>query len=218
MKATAFTCPACGYSEIREPGKIYTAQLPMHCNVLMQGKEMTKLACIDFDGPLAIIEKRLADALTDYYACVPESLSHLRTEEAARENPLYWQLVFRAEKIPGDLLFPGAPTALKMLEDRGWTVLIHTSRPDTIYKESFEWLCKHGLWNADRELLMKPAQARIGTPLLKAIQIHAKVTPETWEVLFVDDSKANREEILKHLTVPCRVAADLMEALALLTE
>ncbi len=178
-----------------------------------------KLVFVDFDGILAKILMRLAKAFEMYCQSVPEELAWLRTESAAKNNDIYWQCVFLPQLVPLDEYMEGSAEALDELERRGYQIIILTSRIDTMYEASIEWLQQHGLLTPPRRLVMKPAKMKIGTPLLKAVDVYALASfLMAHEVLYIDDQKVNGDEVGKYITCTFRQAQSLEEALEITAE
>ncbi len=161
------------------------------------------VAFVDYDGILANIEKRLAAAWDAYSKSIPEELAFLRTKEYADTSEVYWRSLFRADLLPLDAPIDGVKQALKTLETRVHHLILLTSKPDYLETASEQWLTAHGLADLSRRLVLKPADIRLATPLLKAIQKRAIADAYgATEIIDIDDEQKNLDEAAKHFKSP----------------
>jgi hypothetical protein len=165
------------------------------------------LAVIDIDGVIANPDARLAHALSVYMSSIPDELPQLRTKKCAETSDVYWQTAFRPDLCALDTPVEGALQALsKIIYGMNITSLLLTSRPESMRQATEEWLKFHG-FIGHVHLVMKPPAATNGrssivTAIWKAAFIDTwAMLYEAGTVLFVDDSPACRDEVMKHLDV-----------------
>lgn len=120
---------------------------------------------------------------------------------------LFWQSVFTSEMVETDILIEGANEALLQLRQEGYRLVFLTSRPEAMRAATRAWLDEYTIYderNGDM-LIMKPAAYQMTkTATWKAGTIDHEMRSrhsvyERDQVLFIDDDKANREELLKYL-------------------
>jgi phosphoglycolate phosphatase-like HAD superfamily hydrolase len=160
-----------------------------------------KLAVIDVDGIIANIDARLAFAWQVYLQSVPDTLAFLRTKKHAEKSDIYWQTVYRSDLVELDTLIDGAGEALVELERRGYQIIFHTSRPDSMQEATRNWFSRYSLLTPGRRLVMKPSDMQVYTKLLKAIAIYSLANYlQVSEVVYVDDKQENIDEVGKYFT------------------
>jgi HAD superfamily, subfamily IIIB (Acid phosphatase) len=138
---------------------------------------MSNICIVDIDGVVANSDTRFARATTD-----------------GRVN---WKVAFDPALVTLDTLILGAVESIKTLEERHYSVLFLTSRPEHMRAATEAWLAQHGLQTY--ELLMKPASAQyVKTVVWKAETITQIVKQTGAEmILLVDDEEANRVAVQK---------------------
>ena len=143
-----------------------------------------RLAIIDYDGVIAGNEKRM---------------------EMARTTPtgaIDWKVAFDPDLVVHDVLIAQADEHIERLREEGFTVLVLTSRPESMREASQAWFIEHGVVFEQRFLIMKPPCAQYIKTLAwktSVIDLLAHLF-EAEVVLYVDDDEKNMAEVIKHLS------------------
>jgi ribonucleotide monophosphatase NagD (HAD superfamily) len=136
-----------------------------------------KLAIIDLDGVIANSDARFAKA-------------------AKPDGGVNWRVAFDPALVSLDQLIDGAVAALNRLEEQGFTIIILTSRPESMKEATAAWLAQHDLHRFT--LQCKPASEQFTkTVRWKAKEVRKLIEAYKPEVIvFVDDEAGNRESVL----------------------
>lgn len=153
-----------------------------------------------------INRKMLTDFLVGELARPENGAAIQRSLDSLLES-LFWQSVFTSEMVETDTLIEGANEALLQLRQEGYRLVFLTSRPEAMRAATRAWLDEYTVYderNGDT-LIMKPAAYQMTkTATWKAGTIDHEMRSrhsvyERDQVLFIDDDKSNREELLKYL-------------------
>jgi hypothetical protein len=181
-----------------------------------------KLAFVDLDGVVADNTKRFEKAESrkewhraNLYEALKPELDNPTNQAQVRKGlddfleNLFWQRVFDSELVNLDTLIDGVHEALDQLQRDGYSVMLLTSRPESMRQATESWLANKALMMRSLyafELIMKaPAFQYTKTPVWKAGMVQTlAMLYGAGGVLFIDDEQANIDEILKHMdTVTC---------------
>lgn len=186
---------------------------------------MSKVVFVDVDGVLANNTERFnkaEEAKQAYLKSQQKIRDGFSSEEKSKS--IYWQTAFNPELVALDTLIPGTIEALIAFCVRDYTIILLTSRPESMRQATIEWLIaqnakvEEGFFTQYEKLIMKePAFTKnyIKTVPWKVgiIQTFATYLNAT-EVVVVDDEVANREEVEKYqASYTVRCYASLAEAI-----
>jgi len=134
-------------------------------------------------------------AIIDLDGVVADSTE--RFKRATRpDGSIDWPTAFNPDLVALDVPIDGAEVAMKRLEQRGYTIVFLTSRPESMRDATQAWLDVHGLDYHD--LVMKPRSAQfIKTVRWKAAEVRRMVAlagrSAADSVLFIDDEELHRD-------------------------
>lgn len=166
------------------------------------------ICIVDLDGVVAEITLRLQKAK----AAKEEYLENVKfhpviVEKFDREKQatdLYWKTVFDPALVEMDTLIAGSFEALCEIE-KHYRIIFLSSRPESMREATIEWLKKYNVFfnhtvHGERHLILKPPAFQFTkTPVWKAGMVQTLgLLFDSKIVKFVDDEKANWNELLQH--------------------
>jgi hypothetical protein len=157
-----------------------------------ESNEMTNIAFIEIDGPIANYEARFALA---------ESIASREFVPGTRDwKDAFWHVAFTPENVSTDVLVPGAYEALVETE-KTYEVILLTSRPEHMREATRQWLTSHRI-GVGRDLVMKPASCKWDKTLRwKTTIIHTfAYMYGASEVLAIDPVQDNTNELQRYTT------------------
>lgn len=172
---------------------------------------VTKLAFIDLDGVVADSTARFAEATATAEKAFVDK-AYVKQEW----DHIYWRTAFSSDLVSLDTLIAHATDHIEVLKERGYQVILLTSRPDTMRTATVQWCIDHGVQVPYSHLVMKPSSAQFTkTVTWKAstVQVLAPLF-EAETALLVDDEQATVEEVQKHCGSAVRCYSSLAEAVA----
>jgi len=153
---------------------------------------MNKLALIGLDRIIADGTLRFARA---------DQTASARYDEQTQNrewSDLYWQTAFTPDLVQLDTLIDGAQDALDRLSQQGYTIIILTSRPETMRAATLEWLKQHSVPFA--YLSMKPPAHKYTKSRVwlagKVCELGTMFGAE--EVMYVESDEQVRLEVLRY--------------------
>lgn len=163
-----------------------------------------KLAIIDLDGVVANADARFAKAEEVKKATWEDRSVELGTKERTATDR-YWRTVFDPALVELDTLIEGVTEAIDYLfDDMGYTVVLLTSRPESMREATSKWLWEVALLlpSVTRNLIMKaPAFQYTKTVTWKAGMVQTlEALYGAIDLLIIDDEQANINEHLRYFS------------------
>jgi ribonucleotide monophosphatase NagD (HAD superfamily) len=154
----------------------------------------TKVAIVDIDGVIASNQERIRLA-----KFVAKLIAQSKGQES-HENSIHWEIAFYPALVRLDTPLPGVSRALDMLKEKGYSIFLLTSRPETMRKETEQWLDQHDISiRGSHQLIMKDYTHHqfTKTHVWKAQAVTTiKERTNAAEVLFIDDEQVNRDAVM----------------------
>jgi hypothetical protein len=132
------------------------------------------------------------------------------------DGKVNWSEALNGEHVHLDTLIEGAPAAIGILEQQGYTIAFFSSRPEHMRDATITWLTEHGVSIIGRHLVLKPPAAQfVKTIVWKAATLDTlTMFLNAHSVIYVDDEDGNTSEVVKHLDrYNVRCYASLEEAI-----
>ena len=160
------------------------------------------IAFIDIDGIIADNKVR-ADAAQAIASTATAQLSNYMDSkqiDQAQKSVFYHATTFyNPESLYLDALIPGSVESLIALQERGFIVILCSSRPESLRSATTGWLNDHGV--PYDHLVLKSSSAQFTkTVAWKATTLDTlAMFLNASHAIFVDDEAANIDEVTKHL-------------------
>lgn len=180
-----------------------------------------KVAFVDIDGIIANNKRResIANTIAETALDSVKRYVDQKAFDNLQKSIFYHKDTFyNTELVDDDGLMEGIVENIAILIKQSYRIVYITSRPEYLRETTMNWLDKHGLLQ-DFDVICKHSGFQYTkTVSWKAgmIQTVSRILGAT-EIIFVDDEKATRDEVLKDLDArqyTINVYSSLQEAIA----